>query len=116
MRRLKRRGRKKSLLPWELWLYIANGTASSMLAQDNLRNFCHEFLPQRCDIRIVDVVKSPEAASLNDIVAIPTLVRTRPVPKKTLIGTLSNKPAVLKALSIVPTIGIAVAAPRERES
>lgn len=102
MKRAKIHAKKKALLPWELRLYVANETARSMLARANLRSFCDKYLPHECDLRIIDIMNQPAVAAENDIVAIPTLVRVRPYPKKTVIGTLSDVQSVLRGLGVVP--------------
>jgi circadian clock protein KaiB len=66
----------------------------------NLRALCEEHLAGRYDIEIVDLVKLPELARGDDIVAIPTLVRSLPAPIRKIIGDLSDTKRVLLSLQI----------------
>jgi circadian clock protein KaiB len=84
----------------ELHLYVANTTARSVLATENLQNLCEQFLHGEYRLTIIDLVKKPELAREHEIVAIPTLVRVAPGPEKTVIGCLSDTARVLRALGL----------------
>ena len=60
---------------WELRLYIAGQTPRSVVAFANLKKLCEEYLPGRYKIEVIDLMKHPQLASGDQIVAIPTLVR-----------------------------------------
>lgn len=87
---------------WLLRLYIAGQTPKSVAALANLRRLCEEHLCGRYEIEIVDLIKSPEKAKGDQIVAIPTLVRQLPPPMKKIIGDLSNTEKVLVGLEVRP--------------
>ena len=55
-------------------------------------------------IEVIDLVKHPEFAKKDNILAIPTLVRKLPEPVKKIIGTLANEEKVLVGLDIIPNI------------
>lgn len=86
-----------------LRLYVAGQTPRSLTAIDNLMRICREHLHQRYQVEVIDLVKNPERARGDDIVAIPTLVRGLPPPLRRLIGDLSDTDHVLAGLEIVPT-------------
>lgn len=92
--------RKRSLEKggWDLRLYIAGNTPKSIAALGNLRAICEEKLRNKYRIQIVDLLKSPEQASIDQILAIPTLVRLLPTPVRRLIGDLSEREKVLARL------------------
>ena len=102
MSKMKRRAPRARPPGGELVLYVANNTASSVRARTNLRKLWDEYVPGGWSLRVIDLAKNPELAAANDIVAIPTLVRIRPAPKRALVGTLADTNAVLKALGLVP--------------
>ena len=52
------------------------------------------------DLEIIDLYKNPEAASLNQIVFSPSLIKQLPLPKKTIIGNYSDTNKVIKGLGI----------------
>jgi circadian clock protein KaiB len=85
---------------WQLRLYVAGATPRSLRAFGNLRKLCEEHLTGRYEIEIVDLEKRPHRASEDDIVAVPTLVRTSPLPMKRIIGDLSDTTRVLQDLQV----------------
>jgi len=64
------------------------------------KKLCDEHLKGQCDIEIIDIMKKPEVAYDEQIVAIPTLVKQSPLPVRRLIGDLSNKERLLVSLDI----------------
>ena len=87
---------------WELRLYIARHTPKSLAALANLKAICETHLAGKYRIQVIDLVKHPQLARGDRILAIPTLVRTLPAPVKKIIGDLSNTERVLVGLDIHP--------------
>lgn len=87
---------------WELRLYIAGNTPKSMTALANLKLYCEEHLKGKYSIEIIDLLKQPQLAAGDQILAIPTLVRKVPVPIRKIIGDLSNEEKVLVGLNLKP--------------
>ena len=87
---------------WELRLYVAGPTSKSIAALRNLEQICEEHLAGRYRIEVVDLMKNPQLARGDQILAVPTLVRRLPEPIKKLIGDLSNESRVLVGLDIQP--------------
>jgi circadian clock protein KaiB len=87
---------------WELRLYVAGQTSKSAQALINLKKYCEEFLKGRYKIEVIDLLKNPQLAEGDQILAIPTLVRKVPVPIRKIIGDLSNEEKVLVGLDIRP--------------
>jgi circadian clock protein KaiB len=83
---------------WLLRLYVAGQTTKSLTAFDNLKRFCEKYLPNQYDIEVIDLMKNPERAETDQIVAIPTLVLKLPEPMRKIIGDLSNHERVLVGL------------------
>jgi circadian clock protein KaiB len=79
-------------------LYVAGQTPKSMAAIENLTLLCDTHLPGRHQIEVLDLVKNPELAAQDQIMAIPTLVRRLPPPLKRVIGTLSDPDKILVGL------------------
>lgn len=88
---------------WELRLYIAGNTPKSIAALKNLERYCEEHLKGLYRIEIIDLLKHPQLAAGDQILAIPTLVRKVPAPIRKIIGDLSNEAKVLVGLDIRPT-------------
>lgn len=89
---------------WTLRLYVAGQTSKSVAAFENLKKICEEHLCGEYTIEIVDLIKNPQLAEGDQIVAVPTLVRKLPEPVKKIIGDLSNTERVLVGLDIRPAV------------
>lgn len=87
---------------WELRLYVAGHTPKSIKAFDNLKKICDEHLKGKYHIEVIDLLKNPQLAKGDQIVAVPTLVRKLPEPIKKIIGDLSNTLRVLVGLDLRP--------------
>jgi circadian clock protein KaiB len=86
--------------PIKLFLYVAGKTPKSVAAIANLDRICAEFLEGQYVTEVVDLKQSPHLAREHNIVAIPTLVRSLPVPIRKIIGDLSDVQKVLVHLSV----------------
>ena len=87
---------------YDLRLYIAGKTAKSLAAFANLKTICDEHLAGRYRLEVIDLLVDPQLAAGDQILAIPTLVRTLPEPIKKIIGDLSNTERTLVGLDLRP--------------
>ncbi len=87
---------------WQLRLYVAGQTPRSVAAFANLKRICEDHLPGRYDIEVVDLVKHPQLAAGDQILAIPTLVRKLPQPLRKIVGDLRDTERALVGLQIRP--------------
>ena len=85
-----------------LRLYVTGTTPRSLRAISNLRQILALQNDDVYDLQIIDIYQTPEAASENQIIAAPTLVKISPEPVRRFIGDLSDKERVLKGLDIEP--------------
>ncbi|HKV93194.1 MAG TPA: circadian clock KaiB family protein [Candidatus Angelobacter sp.] len=90
---------------WELRLYVAGMTPTSIRAFENLKKLCEEHLHGAYRIQVVDLLEKPMLARGDQIIAVPTLVRRLPTPVKKIIGDLSNTERVLVGLDLRPAGG-----------
>ena len=67
-----------------------------------LEAICEQHLAGRYRIEVIDLLKHPQLARGDQIVAVPTLVRHLPPPMKKIIGDLSNEESVLVGLDLRP--------------
>jgi circadian clock protein KaiB len=88
---------------FELRLYVAGQTPKSLAALANLKKICDEYLTGRYKLHVIDLVKTPQLAQGDQILAIPTLVRKLPVPIRKIIGDLSDLEKVLVGLNLRET-------------
>lgn len=89
---------------WELRLYVAGQTPKSVTALSNLKKYCEEFLQGKYTIEVIDLLKNPQLAEGDQILAVPTLVRKVPEPIRKIIGDLSNQEKVLVGLDVRPLV------------
>jgi circadian clock protein KaiB len=83
-----------------LRLYVTGMTPRSTEAVAIIKAMCEELLSGNYDLEVVDVYQDPARASAEQIVAAPTLVKQRPLPERRLIGNLSNRERVVRALRL----------------
>ena len=85
---------------WLLRLYVAGQTPKCIAAFGNLKKICAEYLDNRYQIEIIDLLDNPQLARGDQIMAIPTLVRNLPEPVRKIIGDLSNTEKVIVGLDL----------------
>ena len=93
-------------LIYNLRLYVAGQTPKSLTAISNLKRICEEHLAGRYNVEVIDLLKTPQLAEGDQILAVPTLVRKVPEPIRKIIGDLSNEEKVLVGLNIIPAQSI----------
>jgi circadian clock protein KaiB len=91
---------KPARAKWELRLYVAGQTVKSMQAFANLKRICEEHLAGEYEIEVIDLLKNPQLAKGDQILALPTLVRKLPEPVRKIIGDLSDTERVLVGLDL----------------
>jgi circadian clock protein KaiB len=85
---------------WELRLYVAGKTSRAEAALTTLTRACELHLRGKYSIAVIDLLLNPRLAVVDQIVALPTLVRRLPVPIKKIIGDLSNLERMLVGLEL----------------
>ena|ERR1041384_7803129 len=85
---------------YKLRLYVAGQTPKSIRAFVNLKALCEEHLKGSYQIEVIDLLKHPQLARGDQIVAIPTLVRRLPPPVRKIIGDLADTIKVLVGLDV----------------
>lgn len=83
-----------------LKLYVTGQTPNSVRALENLKRIAQENLSEEYEIVVIDILKEPELAERDKILATPTLVKYLPPPLRKIVGDLSNKEKVLLGLDI----------------
>ena len=83
-----------------LRLYITGANPNSLRAVTNIKLFCETNLQGRYSLEIIDVFQQPELAKLEQIVALPMLVKEAPLPERRLIGDLSDTYKILKSFGL----------------
>ena len=85
---------------WDMRIYVAGETPKMLEAIKNLKQVCEEHLKGQCSIEVIDLLKHPQLAAGEQILAVPTVIRKLPEPVKRLIGDLSITEKVIVGLDI----------------
>jgi circadian clock protein KaiB len=83
-----------------LRLYITGSTVRSVLAIENLKKICEEYLEGRYELEVIDLYQHPSLAKGEQIIAAPTLIKKLPLPFRRIIGDMSDKEKVLLGLDL----------------
>ena len=83
-----------------LKLYITGTTANSQRAIKNLKSLLEGELKGIYTLKVIDVLKQPQLAEEDKILATPALTKVLPPPVRKIIGDLSDKEKVLLGLDL----------------
>jgi len=72
----------------------------SVHAVENMRRICDAHFSGEFELEIIDINRDRQSAVSHQIIAIPTLIKLNPAPKRTILGDLSDMEKVLKILDI----------------
>jgi circadian clock protein KaiB len=84
----------------QLRLFVSGATPRSMRTVAAVRKVCEANLSGRYSLDVIDIYRDPLAARENQIVAIPTLLKMAPVPKRMFIGDLTNTAPLVAGLGL----------------
>ena len=85
---------------YRLRLYVTGLTSRSTRAIETVREVCEKHLAGRYDLEIIDVYQQPSRIGADQIVAIPTLVREAPAPRRLIVGDMSDRSRLLGGLGL----------------
>ena len=84
-----------------LKLYVAGTTPNSMRALNTVREILESEFKGVYALKVIDVLKSPQLAEEDKILATPTLAKILPTPVRRIIGDLSDREKVLIGLDLL---------------
>ena len=84
-----------------LKLYVAGNTPNSMRALKTLRNILETEFRGVYALKVIDVLKNPQLAEEDKILATPTLSKILPPPVRRIIGDRSDRERVLIGLDLL---------------
>ncbi|HUS00414.1 MAG TPA: circadian clock KaiB family protein [Chitinophagaceae bacterium] len=85
---------------FSLKLFVTGASPNSARAIANLKGICERYLSKKYDLEIIDVYQQPLKVQHEQIIALPMLVKSFPLPLKRLIGDMSNTEKVLRGLGL----------------
>ncbi len=84
----------------QLRLFVSGATPRSMRAVAAVRKLCEARLPGHYTLDVIDIYRDPVAARENQIVAVPTLVKLAPTPKRFFIGDMTDTGPLASGLGL----------------
>lgn len=87
---------------YELTLFVSGASPLSARAVTRARALCEAHLAGRHRLTVVDVHRDPALVVAADVLAVPTLVRELPLPRRRIVGDLADAAGVLRALDLLP--------------
>ncbi len=90
---------------YSLQLFVTGNTPRSRNAITRIKDICETHLAGHYVLEIIDIYQQPARARKADIVAIPTLIKKRPLPPCRLVGSLVDTTRVLHTLNLHPQAG-----------
>ena len=84
-----------------LKLYVTGQTANSQKSIEALKSALETELKGFYSLDVIDVLKHPNLAEEDNILATPTLMKVLPLPVRKIIGDLSDKEKVLLGLGLI---------------
>ncbi len=85
---------------YKLRMYVTGASPNSVKAINNIKTICEKHLSGIYDLEIIDIYQEPLMAQKEQVIALPMLVKSAPLPIKRLIGDMSDTKKVLAALGI----------------
>jgi circadian clock protein KaiB len=80
---------------------VAGNTANSVMALRTLKNILEQEFKGIYTLKVIDVLKNPQLAEEDKILATPTLSKILPPPVRKIIGDLSDRERVLIGLDLL---------------
>ena len=86
---------------YTLRLFVTGTSPISVRAISNIKKICEEHLQGKYELEIIDIYQQPLLVKSEDITAVPMLIKKLPLPKKRMIGDMSDENKVLKGLGLL---------------
>jgi circadian clock protein KaiB len=86
---------------YDLKLFVTGSTPRSLEAIARIKEICESQLKGRYSLEVIDVHQEPHLAEMEQIIALPTLLKKLPPPLRKVLG-FSEKERLLAILGIAP--------------
>lgn len=88
------------ITPYSLRLYVAGSNLKSTQAVQIVQKLCGLFPPGRCTLEVVDLYQEPSMAKQDNILAVPSLIKISPPPRRAFVGITTDTDRILQKLGI----------------
>jgi circadian clock protein KaiB len=85
---------------WLLTLYVSGAGPLSSMAIDNVRRLCDAEIPGRFELTVLDAADHREQLIRDHVVALPTLIKETPAPRRYIVGDLTDLARLKDALDL----------------
>jgi circadian clock protein KaiB len=83
-----------------LCLFTVDETSGSMRARRQLERLQQQLDRGELEIEVIDVLERPDLAEEEEVLATPALIRFRPLPRRKIVGDLSDWETVVVSLNL----------------
>jgi circadian clock protein KaiB len=84
-------------------LFVSGATPRSMRAVAVVRRLCEERRAGHYTLDVIDIYRDPMAAHRYQIVAVPTLMKIAPLPKRLFVGDMTDIAVLAAGLGLAPS-------------
>jgi circadian clock protein KaiB len=81
-------------------LYVSGNSSRSILAIENVRRICDQYLPGHYELEVIDIYQQPGATRAAQVIAVPTLIKELPFPPRRFVGDMSNTERIVVGLNL----------------
>ena len=85
---------------YKLRLFVTGASPNSSREIANLNNICETYLKGKYELEIIDIYQQPLIAESEQIIALPMLIKSGPLPRRRLVGDMSDTEKVLRGLGL----------------
>src|SRR4051812_24806518 len=82
--------RPQEQFEYVLRLFVTGASSNSLRAISNLKEICETYIKGKYSLEITDVYQQRSIAETEQLIALPLLIKTQPLPKRRLIGDMSD--------------------------
>jgi len=95
-------GKEQSVKQFEyvLRLFISGASSNSVKAVNNIKQIFEGHIKNNYILEVIDVHQQQNLAEKEQLIALPMLIRKKPLPERKLIGDMSDTKKVLKGLGL----------------
>jgi circadian clock protein KaiB len=81
-------------------LFTVDETSGSVRARRQLERLQQQLGESELEIKVIDVLERPDLAEEEEVLATPALIRFHPLPRRKIIGDLSDWETVVASLNL----------------
>jgi circadian clock protein KaiB len=81
-------------------LYVSGASPRSAQAIQNICGICEKYLPGKHELEVIDVYQQPEATREAQVIAVPTLIKELPLPRKKFVGDMTDVDKIVVGLKL----------------